>query len=229
MYQKFIEQALQKASQIASANFGKVSGVTKSEDNNQVLTETDVQVGKTLIALIQKEFPEHNIIDEESGVINKNSEFTWVIDPIDGTSNFAQGIPNYGIMIGLLKGSTPIAGGIALPFFKEICIAEKGQGAFCNGEKLSVTKETGLLSTLVAYQIDGHQENPDFTRKECQVVAEIVLNVRNLRNSGSCFDVVTLAKGKYGGYLIRTGKIWDVVASNIMHKQLQKIISSITT
>lgn len=216
MYQKFIEESLQKASQIASSNFGKVFGVVKGNDSNQVLTETDILIGKLLIDLIQKEFPEHNIIDEEAGVINKNSQFTWVIDPIDGTSNFAEGIPNYGIMMGLLKGSKPIAGGIALPFFKEIILAEKGKGAFCNGEKLSVTKENNLLSALVAYQIDGHQEDPDFTRRECQILADIVLKVRNLRNSGSCFDAVMVAKGKYGGYLIRTGKIWDMVASNII-------------
>lgn len=216
MYQKFIEESLRKASQITSANFNKVSGVAKGDDNNQVLTDTDIQVGKFLIDLIQNEFPEHNIIDEEAGAIDKNSEFTWVIDPIDGTSNFAQGVPNYGIMMGLLKGVESIAGGIALPFFQEICIAEKGEGTFCNGERLAVTKETNLLSALIAYQIDGHQEDPDFTRKECQIIAEIVLNIRNLRNSGSCFDVVMLAKGKYGGYLIRTGKIWDMVASNII-------------
>ena len=216
MYQKFLEESLKKASQIASNNFGKVSGVTKGEDNNQVLTETDIQVGNALIDLIQIEFPEHNIIDEEAGVIDKGSDFTWVIDPIDGTSNFAQGVPNYGIMIGLLKDSKPLAGGIALPYFKEICVAEKGQGAFCNGEKLLVTEETNLLSVLVAYQMDGHQENPEFTRKEGQVVAEIALNIRNLRNSGSCFDAVMLAKGKYGAYLIQTCKIWDVVATNII-------------
>lgn len=216
MYQKFIEESLQKASQIASSNFGKVAGVVKAGDSNQVLTETDVEIGRLLIGLIQKEFPEHNIIDEEAGVIDKNSEYTWVIDPIDGTSNFAEGTPNYGIMIGLLEESIPIAGGISLPFFHEICVAEKGKGAFCNGEKLTITKETNLLSTLVAYQIDGHQEEPDFTRKECQITAEIVLKVRNLRNSGSCFDAVMVAKGKYGGYLIRTGKIWDMVASNII-------------
>lgn len=216
VYQKFIEESLQKASQIASSNFGKVSGIVKTGDNNQVLTETDVQIGRLLIDLIQKEFPEHNIIDEEAGVIDKNSGYTWVIDPIDGTSNFAEGIPNYGIMMGLLKDSKSIAGGIVLPFFQEICIAEKGEGAFCNGEKLTITKETNLLSTLVAYQIDGHQEDPDFTRKECQVMAEIVLSIRNLRNSGSCFDAVMVAKGKYGGYLIQTCKIWDVVASNII-------------
>lgn len=216
MYQKFIEESLQKASQIASSNFGKVAGVVKAGDSNQVLTETDVEIGRLLIGFIQKEFPEHNIIDEEAGVIDKNSEYTWVIDPIDGTSNFAKGIPNYGIMMGLLKNDVPIAGSISLPFFHEICVAEKGEGTFCNKEKLLVTKETNLLSALVAYQIDGYQEDPDFTRKECQILAEIILKVRNLRNSGSCFDAIMVAKGKYGGYLIRTGKIWDMVASNII-------------
>lgn len=217
MYQKFIEESLKKSSQIASSNFNKVSGISKGEDNNQVLTQTDIEVGKLLVGLIQSEFPEYNIIDEETGVIDKGSEFTWIIDPIDGTSNYAVGVPNYGIMVGLLKDDKPIAGGIALPFYNEISIAEKGQGAFCNGEKLSVTKESNLLSILVAYQIDGHQDNPDFTKKECRVLAEIALNIRNLRNSGTiCFDGIMVAKGKYGGYLIQAGKLWDVVALNVI-------------
>lgn len=217
MYQKFIEESLKKASQIASSNFNKVSGISKGDDNNQVLTQTDIEVGKLLVDLLQKEFPTYNVIDEETGVFDKNSEFTWVIDPIDGTSNYAVGVPNYGTMIGLLKDDKPIAGGISLPFYHEICIAEKSQGAFCNGEKLSVTKEKDLLSVLVAYQIDGHQENPDFTRKEGKVFAEIALNIRNLRNSGTvCFDGIMVAKGKYGAYLIQTGKLWDVVALNVI-------------
>lgn len=217
MYQKFIEESLKKASIISSSNFNKVSGVSKGDDNNQVLTQTDIEVGKLLVSLFQKEFPEYNIIDEEAGVIDKGSEFTWVIDPIDGTSNYAAGVPNYGTMIGLLKNDIPIAGGISLPFYGEITVAEKGEGAFCNGEKLSVTKENNLLSTLVAYQIDGHQENPDFTRKECRVLAELALSVRNLRNSGTvAFDGIMVAKGKYGGYLIQAGKLWDVVALDII-------------
>lgn len=63
-------------------------------------------------------------------MIDKDSQYTWVIDPIDGTSNFANGVPTYGVMLGLLDKSNPIAGGIALPFFKEICTAQKDQGTF---------------------------------------------------------------------------------------------------
>lgn len=217
MYSKFIAQTLEEASIIANRNFGKVSVVsTKKGDNNQVLTQTDLEVGNLIVGKIKEAYPNHNIIDEEAGVIDKSSEYTWVVDPIDGTSNFANGVPLYGIMIGLLKSGVPIAGGIALPAFKEICSAEKGKGAFCNGEKIQVTKEKNLLSTLVAYGIDGHQENPEFTKDECALIAEIILKIRNLRDSGSCFDVVMVAKGKFGGYLNRTSKIWDNVALQIL-------------
>lgn len=215
-YKKFIEEALEEASEIAKKSFGEVTGTTKEGDNNQVLTETDLLIGKALIGKIQKLYPEHNIIDEEAGVIDKKSEFTWVIDPIDGTSNFVSGIPLYGIMLGLLKDNEPIAGGLALPSFNEIYIAENGEGAYCNGEKISLTKETNLKNSLVAYGIDGHQEKPEFTREECRLLAEIILNIRNLRTSNSVFDVAMVAKGNYGAFLNRTSKIWDNVAQQII-------------
>ncbi|HLN19089.1 MAG TPA: inositol monophosphatase [Patescibacteria group bacterium] len=215
-YKKFIEVALEEVSEIARNSFGKVIGTTKEGDNNQVLTETDLIIGKTLIKMIQKEYPEHNIIDEEAGVIDKKSEFTWVVDPIDGTSNFANGLPFYGIMIGLLEKDVPIAGGVALPGFFELYIAEKGHGAYCNGEKISVTKEIDLKNSLVIYGIDGHRENPDITRQECKLLAEIVLNIRNLRVSNTAFDCAMVAKGKYGAFLNQTTKIWDNVAQQII-------------
>lgn len=215
-YKKFIVGALEDASKIALKYFGKVSGVTKPEDNNQVLTTADLAIGKKIISLIQKKYPAHNIIDEEAGVIDNKSEFTWVIDPIDGTSNFAEGVPNYGIILGLLKDGAPIAGGVALPPFNEIYFAEKNCGAFCNNKKVLVSKETKLLSSLLVYKIDGHRENPEKTREECGLLADIVLNIRNLRISGSVFDAAMVAKGKFGAYLNLTSKIWDNVGAHIL-------------
>lgn len=215
-YTNFITRTLQQTSEIALSNFGKVSGTTKADDNNQVLTQTDLEIGRSIIAKINETFPDHNIIDEETGVIDKQSEYTWVVDPIDGTSNFATGVPLYGIMIGLLQGNEPVVGGIVLPQFHEIYTAEKGQGAFCNGERIRVSRETKLMSSLVAYQIDGHQENPQFTKEECSLLADIVLQIRNVRNGGSCFDTAMVATGKYGACLNRTSKIWDNVAQQII-------------
>lgn len=215
-YQKFITVILEKSSKIANNYFGKISGTIKTKNSNQVLTETDIKIGKLIIDLIQKNYPKHNIIDEESGVIDHGSEYTWVVDPLDGTSNFAIGVPMYGIIIGLLQKAIPIAGGISLPYFSEICIAEKGGGAYCNGKKLAVNKETDLSRVLVAYGIDSHQENLNLTRQEVKLLGEIILHVRNLRTSNSIFDAVMVAKGKYGGWLNRNSKIWDNVGQQVI-------------
>jgi myo-inositol-1(or 4)-monophosphatase len=119
-------------------------------------------------------------------------------------------------LLGLLREGLPLAGGVVLPASKELYYAEKGSGAYCNGAPIFVSKEQKLINVLVAYGIDGHQENPEFTQKECEILAEIVLNIRNLRSSNSCFDFMQVAKGKYGAYLNQTSKIWDNVAPQII-------------
>jgi len=215
-YKEFIRETLHQVSDIARASFGRVSGTTKPEDNNQVLTETDIEIGNAIVTAIKAKYPGHNIIDEEAGVIDNNSKYTWVVDPIDGTSNFANGVPTYGIMIGLLEDATPIAGGVSLPSFNQIYIAAKGEGAFCNGKPVQVTTEQDLLKTLVAYGIDGHQEDPQITTNETATLSKIILAIRNLRSSNSAYDFMLVADGRYGGYLNRTSKIWDNVAPQII-------------
>jgi myo-inositol-1(or 4)-monophosphatase len=216
-YQEFIISCLEESSKIATEKFGKVTHTIKPGDSNQVLTEADLAIAALIIEKIKKEYPDYNIIDEETGVIDNKSEFTWVIDPIDGTSNFAMGVPTYGIMIGLLQGSTPVAGGFALPATSQIVIAEKGKGAFCNGEKISVTSEANLQNCLVAYHIDGHPEDPEQTYKETKLLGEIILKIRNMRNSGAePIDGLYVANGKYGGLLNQTMRIWDMVAPHIV-------------
>lgn len=215
-YHDFITSVLEKATTIANEKFGKVSGTIKGGDSNQVLTEADLAIGKLIIEQIKKEYPDFNVIDEEAGVIANGSEFTWVIDPIDGTSNFAHAVPLYGIMIGLLQKGMPIAGGIALPHFKEIYLAQKGRGTYCNGKKVTVTEEKKLINTLVAYGMDGYQDNPEMTYAETKLLGEIILAIRNYRTSNSVFDLVLVAKGSYGAILNRTSKIWDNVAQQII-------------
>ncbi|TAH33554.1 inositol monophosphatase [Candidatus Saccharibacteria bacterium] len=216
MYQAFLARTLEAASEIARRNFGKVTGATKAGDNNQVLTETDLEIGAYIVGQMREQFPGHNVIDEEAGVVDNASDYTWVVDPIDGTSNFAAGVPTYAIMIGLLHGGVPVAGGIALPEQNEIYVAEKGSGATRNEERIAVSKEGELSRTLVAYGIDGHQEAPEKTHSEMALLERLILNIRNLRSSNSAFDMIMVARGGYGGFLNRTSKIWDNVAPHII-------------
>jgi myo-inositol-1(or 4)-monophosphatase len=212
-YTKFITEELTKAAEIAKKNFGSITTVTvKSGDNNQTLTETDLAIGSYLVERVRDVFPEHNIIDEEAGVIDNGSDVTWVIDPIDGTSNFAMGLPTFGVMMGVLEGGEAIAGGIHLPMFDQLYWGEKGQGAFCNGQPIQVSTKDTLLDCLIAYGIDGHQEAPEKTHKEAALVGDIVLAIRNLRTTNSAYDLCHVCDGKYGAILNQTTKIWDNVA-----------------
>ncbi|MDO4661294.1 MAG: inositol monophosphatase family protein [Candidatus Saccharibacteria bacterium] len=159
---------------MARANFGNLSHSVKAGDRNQVLTVTDLAIGHFLTDAIRSKYPNHNIIDEELGCVDNGSRYTWVVDPIDGTSNFAAGLPQYGIMLGLLDHNTPVAGGIALPAFDELYVAIKGVGAWCNGKKIYVSRETDLANNLVAYGIDGHPEDPARTKHEAELLGAII-------------------------------------------------------
>ncbi|MFW5695693.1 MAG: inositol monophosphatase family protein [Alkalispirochaeta sp.] len=227
-FTRFMEETLRDVSEVAleyhrSITSGDRSGPEiqiKDGDPNQVLTAADVAVGGEIQRRILAQFPGHALLDEEQGYRGPagggEPEYTWVVDPIDGTSNFAAGTPLFGIMVGLLRGTTPVAGGVALPALDEIYLAERGAGARCNGSSISVTDETDLLATLVAYGIDSHREAPDNTRDEMQLLGEIVLNVRNLRSANSAFDQMMVARGAYGACLNRSSRIWDNVAPAII-------------
>ncbi len=213
----FIEETLKAASAIAVQHFGGIKDTTiKTGDNNQVLTKTDLEIGKYIVDAIRSTYPHDNIIDEEAGVIDNHSTYTWVVDPIDGTANFAQGIPTYGILLGLLREGEPIVGGMALPSFGDTYSAERGKGAKRNSTSIKVTSQEKLSNSLISYGIDGHQENPTLTHEEITILEKIVLNVRNLRTTNSAYDFGLVADGRYGAYLNKTSKIWDNVAPQII-------------
>lgn len=212
-YTSFIKQTLQLTKPIATKHFSSVAQIeVKTGDNNQVLTAADLEIGQTIVKTIQQTYPQHNIIDEEAGVIDNNSNVTWVVDPIDGTSNFANGLPTYGIMIGVLENDIPVAGGILLPYFDETYIGGVEEPTTKNGQPVFVSTQQTLLNSLVAYGIDGHQEDPERTYKESAILAEIILAIRNLRTTNSAYDMAKTIEGKYGLFLNQTTKIWDNVA-----------------
>lgn len=224
-YEEFLNRILGEATKIAMRHYGSVSSSVKQEDNNQVLTQADIEIGRFLVEECRKQYPTYNCIDEEAGVIDNGSEYTWVIDPIDGTSNFANGLPHFGVMIGLLQADEPIAGGIALPALGDVYIAEKGRGAYKNGQPLNVSTEKKLQNSLVAYGIDGHQEQPELTQHEMTTLSSIVLAIRNLRSSNSAFDMCAVADGRYGLFLNQTTKIWDNVAPQVIIEEAGGVYS----
>jgi len=206
-----ILNSLQKAGEILMSYFGKITEYSVKESQRRIVTKADIESEKKIIDIILKEFPDHNTLGEETGYQNRNSAFTWVIDPLDGTSNFAAGIPWFGVIICVLKNSIPVMAGCFLPVQNEIYFAEKGKGAIRNGEKIKVSGETELKNILAAYSLD-YSDEPGKTESEAKVIKQVVSRIRNLRSTNSLIDLCFTADGKLGACMNQTTKIWDIAA-----------------
>lgn len=149
--QKFIEKTIKQAGGIAKKYF--LNGVkhTIKSSPSDVVTIADTFVESFLIKKILKKFPNHGIIGEELGEINSQAEYVWVIDPIDGTRNFAKGIPFWCVMIGLEKKGRPWIGAIYDPLNKDFYYAEVGKGAFKNGKRIKVNKTKEVDQCFFAF------------------------------------------------------------------------------
>ncbi|MCY1721221.1 inositol monophosphatase [Prolixibacteraceae bacterium Z1-6] len=206
---EILHTALYEAGKILLDNFGKISDYEVKESQSSIVTKSDIDSEKRIMEIIEGEFPLHNLLGEETGFRNKKSEYTWVVDPIDGTSNFAAGIPWFGVIICVLKDFKPYMAGCYLPVPDQLYFAEKGEGATLNGNAISVSKEVELKNILMSYSLDFSDE-PGKTEKEAKTIQMLVQNVRNLRSTNCLIDFCYTADGKLGGCANRTTKIWDI-------------------
>ena len=134
-----------KASKILIRDFGEIEKLQVSlKGPGDFVTNSDRKVEKILIDELQKSRPDYSILSEETGFINNNNEFKWVIDPIDGTANFLHGIPHFGISIGLEHKKEIICGIVYDPIKDEMFLAEKGNGAFLNNHRMRVSARNKL-------------------------------------------------------------------------------------
>ena len=189
--------------------FNKPIEIKQKESQSSIVTEADIESEAIIIGLIQKRFPEHNIISEERGFINNRSEYTWIIDPLDGTSNFASGIPWFGILISVFKENTPVMGGAYLPVQDILYFAESGKGAFRNGKPLPKLENKDLKDSLIAFCVD-YTEDIAFLNRGIEIFKYIVKGSRNIRSTNSLIDFIYVAEGKFGGVLNLYTKVWDI-------------------
>lgn len=201
--------ALKVSGETLLGYFNKPIEYKLKESQSSIVTEADLESEKTIISLIREKFPQHNIISEECGFINNNSEYTWIIDPLDGTSNFAAGIPWFGVLITVLKNNIPLMGGAYLPVQDLLYYAESGKGVFRNGEPLPPLKNKPLKESLFAFCVD-YTEDTAFLNRGMEMYKYIVQSSRNIRSTNCLIDFLYVAEGKFGGVLNLYTKVWDI-------------------
>ena len=207
--------ALRAGGEVQLGYFDRQFEVTQKESQSSVVTEADIESERVIIDIIRAGFPGHNIVSEECGLVNNGSEFTWVVDPLDGTSNFASGIPWFGVLIAVLKGEVPVMGGAFLPVGDVLYIAEKGRGAYRNDELMPVLNKRVLKDSLVGFGIDFSDDDA-YLDRGVGLYQSVVKGSRNIRSTNSLLDFLYVAEGKFGAAINMHTMIWDIAALQII-------------
>ena len=205
-------KAAEKASKSIIRDFGEVEKLQVSKKGPyDFVTKTDKQVEKVLIEELSKIKKNYSFLSEEVGTIkNKDKENVWIIDPIDGTTNFLHGIPHFAICIALQSRGEIVSGLIFDPIKDEMYYSEKNKGAFLNNQRLRVSKKSSLDDCLFSSNHEGVKFS-DF----------------NMRYSGcAALDLAYVASGRLDGFFHNKINIWDVAAGALLVKEAGGIVNN---
>jgi myo-inositol-1(or 4)-monophosphatase len=189
-------------------NFGHASGIKKkNNDYRNLVTDTDGKIEKSIKTAIFKKFPNHNCLGEESGWSKKTiNNYTWIIDPIDGTTNYIQGLPLCCISIALWDEKGPVLGVVYNPLSESLYYSLRARGAFLNNKKINCSKISELKN---AFGVFGWHDPEDGIK----IYAKLVRNARKLRVlATSVLTSTFIAEGVLDFYAVKKIKIWDFAA-----------------
>ena len=197
-------KACEKASKVIIRDFGELENLQVSKNGpKDFVTKTDKRVEKIIIEELTKSKKNYSFITEETGKIINNDENTfWIIDPIDGTTNFLHGVPHFAISIALQKDDEIIIGLIFDPIKNEIFYAEKNSGSFLNNNRSRVSNKTNLDECLFASDNEGIKS---------------IYPKLNIRNTGcAALDLAYVGCGRLDGYFHNKINLWDIAAGKII-------------
>jgi myo-inositol-1(or 4)-monophosphatase len=207
-------EAARKSAQILRSRFGNISRIRKKKDA-EIVTDADTESEDVIVSSIHAEFPDHAVLSEECGLITGASDYKWIVDPLDGTVNFAHQIPIFSISIALAVRDTVVLGIILDPLKDELYSAVKGQGAQLNGEPIQVsatrTIAESLLVTGFPYNVREIFESAMVRYGSCLKAS------RGMRRLGSAaLDLCYVACGRFEGFWEQNLKPWDSAAGALM-------------
>lgn len=191
---------------------------------NNFVSNADIAVEQTAIDVIRKAYPGHRILGEENGETgDANSEYRWVIDPIDGTTNFIKGLPHFAISIAVLKNNKLEAGLVYNPITDEMFTAARGQGATLNDRKIrasQVLPENAIIATGIPFK------NEDLHPQTIKHLTNVLTTFPDIRRSGSAaLDLCYVACGRVDGYYEYALSEWDIAAGALIAQESGAIVS----
>jgi myo-inositol-1(or 4)-monophosphatase len=192
------------------------------------VTQIDKKSEKIVIDALLKAFPEHSILAEESGILNdKGSDFQWVIDPLDGTTNFICGIPHFAVSIALIHKGRLEVGVVIDAAKREEFTAVRGSGAALNGRRIRVKPSRGLQNTVLATGIPfGDNAQLESNARYFQDLQKLTATTAGIRRMGAAaLDLAYVAAGRFDGYWEAGINAWDVAAGALLVQEAGGLVS----
>ncbi len=210
---EIVKEAALEAGEIALKFRKRGVGIERKADVSNIITEADTASEKVILKALKKNFPDHTILSEETGRNGRESDYCWVIDPIDGTIPYSAGLPTYGISIGLLKEGKPHLGVINLPALGELYWGEAGKGVFLNGKRILVSKKNNFEEALVGFEL-GWMEGRKHVLED--LIKPLALKIRYTPILGCTVAGLSyVAQGVLDGYIHKSSP-WDFVAGAVL-------------
>ncbi|MFO7558848.1 MAG: inositol monophosphatase family protein [Desulfobacterales bacterium] len=206
-----------KGAEILHSFFGKIENIVKKGEID-LLTEADTASEKMIIETIRKRFPDHAILAEESGLTAGNSEFQWIIDPLDGTTNFAHQLGVFAVSIAFAVNGEPVIGIVINPVTGEFFSARKGKGAALNGKQIRVSERSHVSESLL---VTGFPYDfKTILRPLLQRFENCLGAARGIRRLGSAaLDLCYVASGRFDGFWEQNLKPWDTAAGVVIARE----------
>jgi myo-inositol-1(or 4)-monophosphatase len=211
-------EAAHQAGKLLRENFRQGHSFALKSGFRDLVTEFDRRAEEIIVSLIQKEFPQHSILTEEGSVSPKDTaSYQWIIDPIDGTTNFAHGFPFFAVSIALYYEGEPVVGVVYNPIHDELFVAEAGQGAWLNGQPIRVSHVETLQESFV---MTGFPYDERLIPKHLAWWERFARETQTLRRMGSSALAMSyLAAGRADGYWELDLKPWDMAAAALIVRE----------
>ncbi|UCF04706.1 MAG: inositol monophosphatase [bacterium] len=217
-------EAILSAGSLLREGFGReLEGAIEEKDRNDFVTETDRQSERMITETLIRSFPEIGILAEEGGRISEQQTF-WIIDPLDGTTNFIHGYPSIGISIALVENGEVVLALIYDPLRQELFEAVRGEGSRCNERRITVSGVQGLDESLLGtgFPFRVHQHLDTYLA----VFKELFLKCRGVRRAGAAvLDLAHVAAGRLDGFWELYLKPWDMAAGALLVREAGGVVS----
>lgn len=206
--------ALQEAGKLIGDKFNTVFSVQHKDGINNLVTEVDQAAERLISRIILGRFPKHGLVGEEYGIVDEHADYKWIIDPIDGTVNYAHGIPLCCVSIGLMQGKDLLMGGVYNPMMQELFMAEKDKGAFLNDQRIHVSQKKTFEN---AFLVTGFPYHFPENKNPLSAFHRLVSRGLPVRRLGSAaLDLCWVACGRFDGFWEFNLNPWDIAAGYLL-------------